>query len=88
MYDWKFVGLSHNTVRGAAGGGDSLCRAVEGAGIYREEIEGPAKGGVIGLSGCTLCMLTEKRRKCREGERISKLILYGIFYVTIMGAAK
>ena len=21
MFDWKFVGLSHNTVRGAAGGG-------------------------------------------------------------------
>ena len=21
VYDWKFVGLSHNTIRGAAGGG-------------------------------------------------------------------
>ena len=21
IYDWKFVGLSHNTLRGAAGGG-------------------------------------------------------------------
>ncbi|MBM6969288.1 MAG: aspartate-semialdehyde dehydrogenase, partial [Pseudoramibacter alactolyticus] len=21
VYDWKFVGLSHNTLRGAAGGG-------------------------------------------------------------------
>ena len=27
MYDYKFIGLSHNTVRGAAGGAVSLCRS-------------------------------------------------------------
>ncbi len=25
IFDWKFVGLSHNTARGAAGGGAILC---------------------------------------------------------------
>jgi len=33
VYDWKFVGLSHNTVRGAAGGA-SLCRTFKSTGLH------------------------------------------------------
>lgn len=39
VYDWKFVGLSHNTVRGAAGGRSALCRAAQSTGIYHKEIK-------------------------------------------------
>ena len=38
VYDWKFVGLSHNTLRGAAGGA-VLCRASDRTGIYPGEIK-------------------------------------------------
>ena len=37
VYDWKFVGLSHNTVRGAAGGA-VLCAVIKSTGIYHKEI--------------------------------------------------
>ncbi len=39
VYDWKFVGLSHNTVRGAAGGAISLRRAFKSTGIHYKEIK-------------------------------------------------
>ncbi len=39
VYDWKFVGLSHNTVRGAAGGRSALCRTAQSTGIYHKEIK-------------------------------------------------
>ncbi len=29
IFDWKFVGLSHNTIRGAAGGGVELAELLK-----------------------------------------------------------
>ena len=37
IYDYKFIGLSHNTVRGAAGGA-VLCRNIDCKRIYPGEI--------------------------------------------------
>ncbi len=34
IYDWKFVGLSHNTVRGAAGGGVLLAELLKAKGYF------------------------------------------------------
>lgn len=39
VYDYKFVGLSHNTIRGAAGRSHSLCRIADGEGIYSGKIK-------------------------------------------------
>mgnify|MGYP000140479372 CR=1 FL=1 len=38
VYDWKFVGLSHNTVRGAAGGAVLCAETLKAKGIYPGEI--------------------------------------------------
>ena len=34
VYDWKFVGLSHNTLRGAAGGGVLLAELLAKKGYF------------------------------------------------------
>ena len=39
VYDYKFVGLSHNTVRGAAGGAILLCGNIKGKRIYSGKIK-------------------------------------------------
>ncbi len=38
VYDWKFVGLSHNTVRGAAGGAVLCAETLKSKRIYPGEI--------------------------------------------------
>ena len=38
MFDYKFVGLSHNTVRGAARRSCTLCRIINSTGIYHSKI--------------------------------------------------
>ena len=38
VYDWKFVGLSHNTVRGAAGGAVLCAETLEKKRIYSGKI--------------------------------------------------
>ncbi len=37
IYDWKFVGLSHNTVRGAAGGGVLCAELLKAKGYITEK---------------------------------------------------
>ena len=39
VYDWKFVGLSHNTVQRSSGQRSALCRAAQSTGIYHKEIK-------------------------------------------------
>ena len=39
MYDFKFIGLSHNTVRGAAGGAGTVRRGADSEGIHREKVK-------------------------------------------------
>ena len=34
VFDWKFVGLSHNTLRGAAGGGVLLAELLAAKGYF------------------------------------------------------
>ena len=34
IYDWKFVGLSHNTVRGAAGGAVLMAELLAAKGYF------------------------------------------------------
>ncbi len=36
-FDWKFVGLSHNTVRGAAGGGDLIAELLKAQGYIQKK---------------------------------------------------
>ena len=38
MFDYKFVGLSHNTVRGAAGGAVLCAEAFDSKGVYSGKI--------------------------------------------------
>ena len=44
VYDWKFVGLSHNTVRGAARRCRTLRRASQSAGVYHKRNKQTGKG--------------------------------------------
>ena len=39
VYDWKFVGLSHNTVRGAAGGAVLCAELLKAQGYINKEVE-------------------------------------------------
>ena len=39
MYDFKFIGLSHNTVRGAAGGAVLCAEALTAKGYIAKEIK-------------------------------------------------
>ncbi len=36
-FDWKFVGLSHNTVRGAAGGGVLIAELLKAQGYIQKK---------------------------------------------------
>ena len=36
-FDWKFVGLSHNTVRGAAGGGVLIAELLKAQGYIKKK---------------------------------------------------
>ena len=47
VFDYKFVGLSHNTVRGAAGGAVLCAETLTGKGIYSGKIIRKNKGDVI-----------------------------------------
>ena len=38
IYDFKFVGLSHNTVRGAAGGAVLCAETLDGEGLHSAQI--------------------------------------------------
>lgn len=40
VYDWKFVGLSHNTVRGGDRGCCAVCGDPESQRVYYKEIKG------------------------------------------------
>ena len=40
VYDWKFVGLSHNTLRGAAGGGVLCAETLKAKGFITRKAEG------------------------------------------------
>ena len=64
VYDWKFVGLSHNTVRGAAGGA-VLCAELLKAGIYHKEISIKLKYGFLERSAKT-ALLSFCRKPCER----------------------
>ena len=40
IYDWKFIGLSHNTVRGAAGGAVLCAETLVAKNIFRQSEKG------------------------------------------------
>ena len=50
IFDWRFVALSHNTVRGAAGGAVLTAELLVGRGVHPAEV-GPSPGAEKGVTG-------------------------------------
>ena len=65
MYDFKFVGLSHNTVRGAAGGTVLCAETSDSKRLYHKEIKVESVyGQIIVYCGETKCRKGVLQRHC------------------------
>ena len=58
MYDYKFIGLSHNTVRGAAGGAVLCAEALTAKGYIQRSSQGDGKSGSFSVPDGTLTCLS------------------------------
>ena len=82
VYDWKFVGLSHNTVRGASRWSCPVCRDSESKRIYSGKIRNKIRNDIrtgFWMCACIFRILffmqvTSKRQRLRE-----RRLLYYMF---------